>query len=108
MTASEHRAALDLLVREVQQALMAHWPPAGGDRREGMPASPRLVAALAVAEPANDTGLDVEAALADLQAAWGAASAPREVEEIATALRDESPSPSAAEPLLEPLPDEDD
>jgi len=70
MATIKDREALDALVRRVQQAIAGDWPSEGGMRHPGVKPSPALVAALATAEAANDSGLEVEAALAGLQAVW--------------------------------------
>lgn len=70
MGSLEQRGALDALIRRVQQAMAGEWPSEGGMRHPGLVPSPSLVAALAVAEQANDSGVDVDAALVELQAAW--------------------------------------
>jgi len=70
MTGIEARHALAVLVRQIKQALMGRWPSEGGMRQPGEQASAPLVAALAAAEAANDTGIDVAAALKELQVAW--------------------------------------
>lgn len=68
-TLAQHRD-LDALVRRVQQALSGAWPSDGGMRHKPVEPSPHLVKALAAAVEANDNGVEVEAALKDLQAAW--------------------------------------
>ena len=70
MATIKDREALDALVRRVQQALAGDWPAEGGMRHPGVPSSPELQAALAAAEAANDSGIEVEAALVKLQAVW--------------------------------------
>ena len=62
MSTLEQHAALDALVRSIQQAQPAN-------------PSPELVAILARASEANDSGVDVEAALVALQSASTPATA---------------------------------
>ncbi len=70
MSTLEQHRALDALVRRVQQALSGEWPSEGGMRHKPVKPSPALSKALEAAVVANDSGIDVEAALKDLQAAW--------------------------------------
>ncbi len=79
MSTLEQHRALDTLVRRVQQALSGEWPAEGGMRHKPVKPSPELAKALDAAALANDSGIDVEAALKDLQAAWE--PAPAEPEE---------------------------
>ena len=75
MASLEQHRALDALVRRVQQALSGDWPSEGGMRHKPVKASPELAKALEAAIVANDNGIEVEAALKDLQAAWEPAPA---------------------------------
>ena len=76
MSTLEQHADLDALVRRVQQAQAGSWPSEGGMRYLPVQPSPELAQALAAAVDANDSGVEVEAALVALQAAWAPAPAP--------------------------------
>lgn len=67
MATNADRAALDTLLRTVQQESKAWAPARRGDR---------LDAALARAVAANDSGTDVDGALEELRTAWEQATDP--------------------------------
>lgn len=75
MSTLEQHRDLDALVRRIQQAQSGEWPSEGGMRRKPVKFSPSVAKALAAAVEANDSGLEVEAALVALQAAWEPAPA---------------------------------
>ena len=102
MDANVQRVALDALLRRVHQEVMGTWPPEGGDRLEGLQPSPRLVAAIAAAESAHDTGIavDVDKALQELQAAW-AAVAPAPARDAVADVVPAEPPVQSVDPDLE-------